>query len=633
MEYLDFELEIGLGQGRDYPLQVVHSPAGERRATMRFPFDELELENHLLRVQNALLQGGSTRRRIASLSTQAVEDFGTALYESLLSGDVRTAFELSRHEAARHDKGLRIKLRIQDPALAALPWEFLYDRSMGEFVALSTHTPIVRYLDLPRAIQPLPVSPPLRILGMIASPDDLPPLNVERERLRVERALADIQGKGLVELTWLDGASWRDLQRAMRRGPWHILHFVGHGRFDVNLDEGCLAFVGEQGETDELTASQIGRLLADHRSLRLVMLNACEGAKGGKGDIFSGTAATLVRRGIPAVVAMQYEITDRAAIEFARTFYDAIAEEMPLDAAVAEARKTVSVEITNTVEWGTPVLFMRSPDGVLFTVQDRDKARPTATATLPAVAPVAPAASEAEPAQVTPAPPFDRDAFEAELRERWAAEERIRDAAEAAERAAEAGRTAAEAAERAATAERATSAKQSAKASPVPTQVSRSTTPPVTPTPPSEPTVPAGRPTTIEPASPTVGPLPVGSAAPAPAPASPSQASDRLRFTVMGMDGELLVSSDWVGIRRRPPQPKRPDRLEPTARLVAVHLVESGPAGRGFIQICFEGEDPTQLMFWTVGSSRSTVQFTPAQQPQFISAKQWLDYYVALRRN
>jgi WD40 repeat protein len=77
-----------------------------------------------------------------------------------------------------------------------------------------------------------------------------------------------------------------------------------------------------------------------------------------------------VRRGIPAVLAMQYEITDRAAIEFARAFYEALADGLPVDAAVAEARIAVSLGVTNTVEWGTPVLYMRSPDGVLFRMQE-----------------------------------------------------------------------------------------------------------------------------------------------------------------------------------------------------------------------------------------------------------------------
>ena len=37
---------------------------------------------------------------------------------------------------------------------------------------------------------------------------------------------------------------------------------------------------------------------------------------------------------------------------------------------MAEARKAVSLEVANTVEWGTPVLYMRSPDGKLFHVEE-----------------------------------------------------------------------------------------------------------------------------------------------------------------------------------------------------------------------------------------------------------------------
>ncbi len=82
----------------------------------------------------------------------------------------------------------------------------------------------------------------------------------------------------------------------------------------------------------------MARLLADHQSLRLVLLNSCEGARGSGRDIYSSTAAILVRQGIAAVLAMQYEITDRAAIEFSRVFYEALAYGLPIDTAVATAR-------------------------------------------------------------------------------------------------------------------------------------------------------------------------------------------------------------------------------------------------------------------------------------------------------
>lgn len=372
--YLDFELEISLGRGREYTATVVHSPAGEARETFRFPFGELELENRLQALQIALLSSGDRRRRMLSQEEQAVRDFGQELFDALIVGEVRSRYDVSLSEAVRQGKGLRLKLRIRPPGLAALPWEFLYDARQAEYVCLSRQTPIVRYLELPQPIQPVTVTLPLHILGMIASPSDLMPLDVTREKQRMEEALKDLRARGLVDLTWLEGQSWHDLQRAMRKGPWQVFHFTGHGGFDRNADEGFIALTDEEGRTHRLSATQLGRLLADHASLRLVFLNSCEGAQGSEHNVFSSTAATLMRRGISAVLAMQYDITDGAAIEFARAFYEALADGLPVDMAVVEARKAVSLAVANTVEWGVPVLYMRSSRGDLFDVQGKELA-------------------------------------------------------------------------------------------------------------------------------------------------------------------------------------------------------------------------------------------------------------------
>ncbi|MGH7599019.1 MAG: SUMF1/EgtB/PvdO family nonheme iron enzyme [bacterium] len=391
MNYLDFELEIGLGAGREYPIVVVHSPAGEARATMHFPFDELALENRLKDLQIALLRSGSKQRKTPLPEEQAVQDFGRALFEALVAGEVRSRYDMSQHEAAQKDMGLRPKLRIQSPELAALPWEFLYDSRQAEYVCLSRNTPVVRYLDLPQPIQPLAVASPLRVLGMAVSPHDpkLAALDLQNEKQRVEEAIKTLRHSGQIELTWLTAQTWRDLQKAMRGGPWHVFHFIGHGGFDHHTDEGLIFLADDAGASQRLTATSLGRLLADHRSLRLVILNSCEGARGSEHDLFSSTASILVRRGLPAVLAMQYEITDRAAIEFSRAFYEAMAEAMPVDAVVSEARKAVSFAVNNTVEWGTPVLYMRAPDGKIFDIAvlatERERDNETL---LPKVAPV-----------------------------------------------------------------------------------------------------------------------------------------------------------------------------------------------------------------------------------------------------
>ena len=117
-----------------------------------------------------------------------------------------------------------------------------------------------------------------------------------------------------------------------------------------------------------VSAQFLGTLLHDHRPLRLAVLNACEGARASRGDPFAGTAQSLVQQGIPAVIAMQFEVTDEAAICFTREFYAAIAVGYPVDAALAEARKAIFAEVSE-IEWGTPVLYMRSPDGKVFEVE------------------------------------------------------------------------------------------------------------------------------------------------------------------------------------------------------------------------------------------------------------------------
>ena len=110
--------------------------------------------------------------------------------------------------------------------------------------------------------------------------------------------------------------------------------------------------------------------------LRLVVLNSCEGARTTLTDPYAGVATTLVQLGVPAVVAMQFEISDRAAIVFAEELYtNLIGRRDPIDAAVAEARKAIYSDV-DRVEWATPVLFVRDPDVQLFRFGTGERAAP-----------------------------------------------------------------------------------------------------------------------------------------------------------------------------------------------------------------------------------------------------------------
>jgi formylglycine-generating enzyme required for sulfatase activity len=379
MDYLDFAIEVHTHTDSHYSV-AVRSPAGEARTTAPFPFTDAALESHLLKLENAILRSAGRRRKAPTPEEEAVQSFGRDLFGFLLRDELLSRFRACQQLAHDQQKGVRIKLSVTPPALAGLPWEFLYDPARRDYLCLDANTPLVRYPELPLAIQPLPVTPPLRILGLCVDASDLTRLDVTEEKARMAAAVQTLQAQGLVELSWLDGQSADDLQRAMRRGPWHILHFIGHGSFDQGREEGLIHLADATGKAAPLYATQLARLLARQRhDLRLVLLNACEGARGGRLDLFAGTAATLVGSGIPAVLAMQYEITDDAAIAFARTFYEALADNLPVDTAVADARNAMTLRNRFSLEWGTPVLYLRAPDGRLFDLATTATATPAKT--------------------------------------------------------------------------------------------------------------------------------------------------------------------------------------------------------------------------------------------------------------
>ena len=152
----------------------------------------------------------------------------------------------------------------------------------------------------------------------------------------------------------------------------------------------CCTSRGKAAPTPTVDGTELANLLADQTSLRLVVLNSCEGARTTLTDPYAGVATTLVQLGVPAVVAMQFEISDEAAILFAEELYtNLIGRQDPIDAAVAEARKAIYIEL-GTVEWATPVLFMGDVDVELFRFEVAAAPLPPPP---PPSAPLAPAGS------------------------------------------------------------------------------------------------------------------------------------------------------------------------------------------------------------------------------------------------
>lgn len=257
---------------------------------------------------------------------------------------------------------LRFKFNKNVPELAKWPWEYLYNHN---YFCLQRHTPIVRYIEfgeITRALQLNQNQLPLKILFVAANSPRYRQLDLAKELAEIKKTLEGFGDKVKYNTLIDNEATSQNLLQKLEEEKYHVLHFMGHGTFDANEEKGYLQLFDEPLE-DEVLKTWI----ADHRSLKMVFLNACRGAQSDGEDIFTGMAHSIVEIGVPAVIAMQFAISDEAAIAFSTTFYQKIiGEETDLEDAVTAGRKVLQRKRATRLEWGTPALFLRTINTSLF---------------------------------------------------------------------------------------------------------------------------------------------------------------------------------------------------------------------------------------------------------------------------
>ena len=369
----DFELQVR-SLNKPYERYEVFADCGGAKSpatSLVFPFSQDELAKRIRSLQDALhTRAGRQLRPAVAVDVNdgpaAIQDLGIALFRALFKDDVERLYDFHRPKST-DEKMLRIRLCIEPTELVALPWEFLYDGWQKDYLCLDKRTSLVRDPLTPLESSPLVVKLPLHILGMVALPQGVPPLKVAQEQDWLTKALQPLIDNKQVILKWVQGQTWRDLDEKLNEEQWHILHYIGHAGYNDETGAGELYMADEAQQLKSQGAQQLVRMLKSHPDLRLVVLNACEST--------SIAAALTSQTGLPAALAMQYEISDDIAIEFTRDFYQALAEGQSLDVAVWRARYAINQEFPNSFEWGVPVLYMRPRDGQIF---DLDSTRKSA---------------------------------------------------------------------------------------------------------------------------------------------------------------------------------------------------------------------------------------------------------------
>ncbi|WP_293082412.1 SUMF1/EgtB/PvdO family nonheme iron enzyme, partial [Moorena sp. SIO3H5] len=314
-------------------------------------------------------------------NAQDTRKLGETLFEAIFDDVLRQEFVNFYQEAVRDKKQLlRIELDIDEqtiPEVAALPWEFmcLPDSANLGHRWLGTDPNIVfsRRRALWHSAPPIQLEKgeKLRIALAIAAPKDLG--HVEYEDIKEALAsLAQEQAERIELLPIVNPATPTAIDNLLEQQP-HIFHFIGHGQMHNEAGEevGKIALVKKVFKTASWMDAASFSELFNRWSPGVVLLQACESGMLSASQAFAGTASKIVQMNIPVVVAMQYQVSNITAIQFAYEFYERLAKGEPVDIAAQNGRRTIGLETGNRKrDFATPVIFMRLEDGYLFKRED-----------------------------------------------------------------------------------------------------------------------------------------------------------------------------------------------------------------------------------------------------------------------
>ena len=343
------------------------APAGPRR------IESSGLEADLIRLFERWL---SERDRIWRRDEITV--IGRLLHRMLLDGDVGDFMDRTLRELGPDD---RLRLRLEFAAdgsdqfrhLPAVPWEYLYspDRAgrPGFFLATDPRLILCRYIRLETGQRAFtPEDTPLRLLTIVSQPDDPALGEVVSEPVLDE--INRLATRLPIVVDTLRDPTLDDLERALTSGKPHILHFMGHGDYDQATEQGRIALLGDDGGTRWVTDRLFVEILQHSRVVpRLVVLHSCDGGRVDYRANFAGMAPQLIRNGVQCVIAMQYAVTNRVAIDFSTAFYRQLAAGAPIDEAVQEGRWRITRPGDASADdprlLGVPVIYLYSRDALI----------------------------------------------------------------------------------------------------------------------------------------------------------------------------------------------------------------------------------------------------------------------------
>lgn len=318
---------------------------------------------------------------LPSEAVPSLVNLGQDLYNKLFCGLLRDSWLTAQGVAQNRRQVLRLRLGLKDPRLQQLPWEVLHagDRPLatGTDVTFSRYHADIRQGRDGKAIVTMESPQPLRILMVIASPEDQERLELKREVHHLRAELHPLRSGGRsgpggvaeaassmdVQLTILEQPGRTELTQALEQGNYQVLHYAGHS--NLGNAGGDLYLVSRQtGLTERLSGEDLAGLLVNN-GVKLAVFNSCRGAYTTSEEPETGwqeqnLAQALVNRGVPGILAMAERIPDDVAITFTRLLYRNLKQGHPIDLSLNRTRQgLISAYGSHQFYWALPILYMQ----------------------------------------------------------------------------------------------------------------------------------------------------------------------------------------------------------------------------------------------------------------------------------
>jgi len=182
-----------------------------------------------------------------------------------------------------------------------------------------------------------------KILILSANPRGTVKVRLDEERREIKEGLRRSKRRDHYEIETAEAVRTRDIHRAILDCEPNIVHFCGHG-----AGEEGLVFEDETGQEKSVSAEALAGLFALFANqVECIVLNAC----------YSQVQAEAIAQHINYVIGMSKAIGDRAAIEFAVGFYDALGADKDVEFAYKLGCNTI--EMAGIAEHLTPKLLTK----------------------------------------------------------------------------------------------------------------------------------------------------------------------------------------------------------------------------------------------------------------------------------